>query len=367
MSQLIRSRKAVTTAPCSIPPPPTSATTAPVEMEPRPVNLINAADAVAPQVSQVSASSASSVAIPIRASRGHRHPRMPDTTSASITDASAKKNTQGPCCQLKTTKVTRVTNGCITIGYDDRHWAAPTAEQHSALAHDNGRVVRTYCPMQWKSWKAMPDEVRTKLNSDLHQYFETFDAPQVALEKGCPKEFKDQENNWVWLCSHFQEPGYVVWGFKISGDLSLETFMFDPRMSWLSPFIYDDGEEAFGSSGVCLPTSSRDSARVCGSPRGCGVSDLYKDLGSHSRVEANDVLYGGWGMPDGGNLESIHHRSPQSVRHSSPIDIEPLQPEHAQNSAPSTSEPVPNPETFMPQDFQPPSNVDLVDYVALFS
>ncbi|TQD99060.1 hypothetical protein C1H46_015327 [Malus baccata] len=62
-------------------------------------------------------------------------------------------------------KVTRVTNRHITIKYDDRHRAAPTAEQHNALAHDIGHVVQTYCLMQWKSWKAMPDEVRTKVHA----------------------------------------------------------------------------------------------------------------------------------------------------------------------------------------------------------
>ena len=52
---------------------------------------------------------------------------------------------------------------------------------------------------QYKQWK-----------SDLHQYFETFDDPHVALEEGCPKEFEGREDNWAWLCSHFQELGYVV-------------------------------------------------------------------------------------------------------------------------------------------------------------
>ncbi|TQE14195.1 hypothetical protein C1H46_000114 [Malus baccata] len=61
-----------------------------------------------------------------------------------------KKNTQGPCRQLKTTKVTRVTNRCITNRYNDQHRAAPMTEQHRALAHDIGHVVRTCCPMQWK-------------------------------------------------------------------------------------------------------------------------------------------------------------------------------------------------------------------------
>ena len=78
-----------------------------------------------------------------------------------------KKNTRGPCRQLKTAKVTRVTNGRIPIGYDERHRAAPTAEQHSALAHDIGHVVRTFCPMRWKSWKAMPEETKNTMRNQL--------------------------------------------------------------------------------------------------------------------------------------------------------------------------------------------------------
>ncbi|BBG93374.1 hypothetical protein Prudu_001363 [Prunus dulcis] len=50
----------------------------------------------------------------------------------------AKKITGGPCRQLKTAKVTWVTNSCINIGYDERHWAALMAELHSSLAHDIG-------------------------------------------------------------------------------------------------------------------------------------------------------------------------------------------------------------------------------------
>ncbi|CAL8992614.1 unnamed protein product [Prunus brigantina] len=96
---------------------------------------------------------------------------MTDTTSTSALGAlesqPAKKHTRGPCRQLKTAKVTRVTNSRINIGYDERHRAAPTADQHSSLAHDIGHVVRTYCPMKWKSWKAMPDEVRITVRSQL--------------------------------------------------------------------------------------------------------------------------------------------------------------------------------------------------------
>ncbi|CAL2228404.1 unnamed protein product [Prunus armeniaca] len=50
--------------------------------------------------------------------------------------------------QLKTAKVTQVTNNHINIGYDERHRAAPTVELHSSLAHDIGHVVRTHCLMQ---------------------------------------------------------------------------------------------------------------------------------------------------------------------------------------------------------------------------
>ncbi|KAB2614392.1 hypothetical protein D8674_041349 [Pyrus ussuriensis x Pyrus communis] len=52
----------------------------------------------------------------------------------------------------------------------------------------------------------------------------------------------------------------------------------------------DDGQKAVGSSGVCLPASSQDFARVYGSPRGCRVSDPYRDLGSNSWAKAGDVL-----------------------------------------------------------------------------
>ncbi|BBG95609.1 hypothetical protein Prudu_004201 [Prunus dulcis] len=186
--------------------------------------------AVGPAGSQAPASSASSVAQPVSTRRRHRPASTTDTTS---TDASgsqpAKKNTRGPCRQLKTAKVTRVTNSRINIGYDERHRAAPTAELHSSLAHDIGHVIRSYCPMQWKSWKVMPDETKTEVRgqlstnynledldeeslayvnrlfserykqwkSDLHHHFEAFDDPQVALQEGCPKELEGREDSWA--------------------------------------------------------------------------------------------------------------------------------------------------------------------------
>ncbi|BBG94611.1 Ankyrin repeat family protein [Prunus dulcis] len=103
------------------------------------------------------ASSASSVEQPVSARRRHRPADTTDTTSTDGAGASgsqpAKKNTRGPCRQLKTAKVTQVSKSRISIGYDERHRAAPTAELHSSLAHDIGHVVRTHCPMQWKSWR----------------------------------------------------------------------------------------------------------------------------------------------------------------------------------------------------------------------
>ncbi|TQE05748.1 hypothetical protein C1H46_008654 [Malus baccata] len=112
---------------------PTTTTTTSTEMDHRPVNSVH--------------------------SDGHQMSPLGSTTDACGTWP-AKKNTRGPCRQLKTGKVTQVTNRCILIGYDEQHRAAPTAEQHSALAHDIGHVVRTFCPMLWKSWKAMPEETK---------------------------------------------------------------------------------------------------------------------------------------------------------------------------------------------------------------
>ncbi|XP_070665135.1 uncharacterized protein [Malus domestica] len=233
---------------------PTTAATAPAEMDHRPVNPV---DPVGRPIPQAPTSSTSSMAL--------------------------LKNIWGPCRQLKTAKVTQVTNGRITIGYDERHWAAPLAEQHSALVHDIGHVVPTYCPMRWKSWKMLEEANNTVRNhlwtnynfddinddmlaylnrlfskrykqwkSDLHQYFEMFDDPQVILEEGCSNKFEDRQDSWVWLCGHFQESGYVkakvnkinrekktlllifFYFMRVQNSwrlTSLLTFMFGPGMS----------------------------------------------------------------------------------------------------------------------------------------
>ncbi|KAL6287125.1 hypothetical protein ACE6H2_011515 [Prunus campanulata] len=279
---------------------------------------------VGPSAPHVPASSESSVAQPMSARRRHRLSSTTDATSSGPgKDFPAKKNTRGPCRQLATSKVTRVNNSRINIRYDERHRAAPTADQHSSLAHDVGAVVRTYCPMKWKSWKVMPDAVHNEMNynlenvndellgyinrlfadrykqwkSDLHHHFQAFDDPQAALQEGCPKELEGREDSWQWLCGHFQEADYVKMAKANKGNrekktllhhsgsrpfsyrfrrgpnsqrlTSSATFMFDLGMSWRSPFI------PIRRSSLWL---------------------LHR-------------MRGGWGMPGGGNLDPVHRRS----------------------------------------------------------
>ncbi|CAN6711286.1 unnamed protein product [Malus baccata var. baccata] len=248
MSNLMRTPLLVTStpSPTATPSPtttPTTISTTSVEMDHRPVNPV---DPVGPPVPQTHASSTSSVVLPVSAQRTHRQPRTTNQMlpSGSITDASGTQpeKHQGPCRQLKTAKVTWVTNGHIPIEYDERHRAAPTAKQHSALAHDVGHVLWTFCPMLLKSWKAMPEETKNRMRnqlstnynledidgdmftylnrlfserykqwkSDLHQCLQQFDDLQVALKEGCPKELEDQQDSWVWLYGHFQEPTYMM-------------------------------------------------------------------------------------------------------------------------------------------------------------
>ncbi|CAL2253811.1 unnamed protein product [Prunus armeniaca] len=167
---------------------------------------------VGPGGSHPPASSASSVVQPVSTRRRHRPASTTDIVSTDGTGASrsqpAKKNTRGPCRQQKTAKVTRVTNSRISIRYNERHRAAPTAELHSSLAHDIGHVIRIHCPMQWKSWKVMPDEIKMQMNYKLKDLDEESLA-YVNRLFGCPKELEGREDSWAWLCAHFQAPDYV--------------------------------------------------------------------------------------------------------------------------------------------------------------
>ncbi|CAL9004421.1 unnamed protein product [Prunus brigantina] len=64
--------------------------------------------------------------------------------------------------------------------------------------------------MQWKSWKVMPDEIKTEVHGpDLHHQFQAYNDPQVTLQEGCPKELEGREDCWAWLCAHFQAPDFV--------------------------------------------------------------------------------------------------------------------------------------------------------------
>ncbi|RXH68696.1 hypothetical protein DVH24_031029 [Malus domestica] len=75
----------MTTAPCSIPKPPTSTVTTPGEMDPRPV------DPISLRVSQAPASSTSSVTLPVSTKHAHYLPGTLDMISASTTDASGSQ------------------------------------------------------------------------------------------------------------------------------------------------------------------------------------------------------------------------------------------------------------------------------------
>ncbi|CAL8091515.1 unnamed protein product [Prunus armeniaca] len=200
MSNLIRSRKAVTTAQSSPLPAQPSVATALAQMDHLPVGPGS----------------------PMR--WRHQHHQWRNLLAPGIITAPLAPSTQHQQTllvhwghnQLKTAKVTRVTNSRINIGYNKWHWAAPTAELHSSLAHDIGHVVRTHCPIKWKSWKVMPEEMRMEdlddeslayvnrlfaerykqWKSDLHHHFQAFDDPQVALQEGCPKKLEGREDSW---------------------------------------------------------------------------------------------------------------------------------------------------------------------------
>ncbi|CAL9006046.1 unnamed protein product [Prunus brigantina] len=94
-----------------------------------------------PGVSQAPASSTSSVAQPVSARRRHRPASTTDTTSTDGTVASgsqlAKNNTRGPCRQLKTAKVTRVTSA-IRL---HRQWSC-IAPWPTTLATSFGPIAR---------------------------------------------------------------------------------------------------------------------------------------------------------------------------------------------------------------------------------
>ncbi|BBN67408.1 hypothetical protein Prudu_69S000400, partial [Prunus dulcis] len=101
-------------------------------------------------------------------------------------------------------KNTRVTNSRISIGYDERHRAAPTTELHSSLAHDIGHVVRTHCPMQWKSWRVKPDEIKVEVRGQLSTNYNLEDLDEESLTY-VNRLFAERYKQWKSdLHHHFQ-------------------------------------------------------------------------------------------------------------------------------------------------------------------
>ncbi|CAL8993807.1 unnamed protein product [Prunus brigantina] len=162
-------------------------------------------------------------------------------------------NTQGHCRQLKTAKVTRVTNSRINIGYNEQHRVAPTAKLHGSLAHDIGHVIRTHCSMKWKSWKVMPEEMRTAMcgqllayvnrlfvkrykqwKSDLHHHFQAFDDPQnkAKVNKGNRNKKTLLHHSSSRPFSYRMDGGSKFPAIDVFGDIYVR-----PGMSWPSPFI----------------------------------------------------------------------------------------------------------------------------------
>ncbi|KAB2608303.1 hypothetical protein D8674_011471 [Pyrus ussuriensis x Pyrus communis] len=147
MSRLIFTWRAVSSGSSAPLPPPPTARSAPVTMDPH----MAASGGPAMARASAQASWTSSVTLLPRARRTHRHAWTPDMTSASDATSPgsplpqwwkgvvplhdgvgsnpiAKKNTRRPCRQLKMGQVTRVTNDHIMIVYDERHQTATTVE-----------------------------------------------------------------------------------------------------------------------------------------------------------------------------------------------------------------------------------------------
>ncbi|BBN67320.1 hypothetical protein Prudu_41S000200 [Prunus dulcis] len=345
---------AVTTTQSSEPPTqPTSAATAPASAATAPALMDHLA--VGPAGSQAPASSASSVAQPVSARRRHRPASTTDTTS---TDASGKERTPEGRVGNEDGEGHPVTNSRINIGYDERHRAAPTAELHSSLAHDIGHVIRSYCPMQWKSWKVMPDETKTAVRgqlstnynledldeeslayvtrlfferykqwkSDLHHHFEAFDDPQVDLQEGCPKELEGREDRWAWLCAHFQAPAFVNKAKVNKGNRKKKTLL---HHSGSRPFSYrmdarHQGGSKFPEIDVFGDTTMversqlvlQESASQLPPDTPIESVDPPQDAGFQILTKTLDQTLGrrpgtycrGMGMPGGGNPDPVHQR-----------------------------------------------------------
>ncbi|KAB2612021.1 hypothetical protein D8674_037911 [Pyrus ussuriensis x Pyrus communis] len=81
------------------------------------------------------------------------------------------------------------------------HWPA-TLAHHGKLSHLTSRksFFMNYWFTQWKS--------------DHHKHYDNYDSLEIALAVGCPKELVDRQDEWEWLCGHFQDKKYLVRGSK---------------------------------------------------------------------------------------------------------------------------------------------------------
>ncbi|BBH07574.1 HXXXD-type acyl-transferase family protein, partial [Prunus dulcis] len=272
--------RSMTSAPSSDPPAQSaSAATAPALLD----HVV-----VGPGASQVPASSASSVAQPASARRRHRPTDTIDTTSTDGTGASGSQPEEHPriVSSAEDGEGHRVTNSRISIGYDERHRLHRRQELHSSLAHDIGHVVRTHCPMQWKSWRVMPDEVKVEVRGQLSTNYNLEDLDEESLTY-VNRLFAERYKQWKSdLHHHFQpmmirkslfrrvarrslrggrinkaqvnkgnrkkktllhhsgsSPFRIGWmhgvgrGPSSQRSTSLVTFMFDPGMSWRTTMV----------------------------------------------------------------------------------------------------------------------------------
>ncbi|TQD77655.1 hypothetical protein C1H46_036816 [Malus baccata] len=121
--------------------------------------------------------------------------------------------------------------------------------------------------MRWKSWKAMPEKnvKANKINREK----------KTLLHHSSSRPFSYRMEVWQ------------------QRSTSLQTFMFDPRMSWLSPFMSPSPSFFLRlRSSLWIP------------PRMRGFRSLQTPWIRLSGGGRGRIV-GGWGMPGGKNLESL--------------------------------------------------------------
>ncbi|TQE11613.1 hypothetical protein C1H46_002815 [Malus baccata] len=67
----------------------------------------------------------------------------------------------------------------------------------SNLDANQMQYINDLCSSRFTQWK-----------NDLHKHYELYDAPEVALEVGCPIKLVGRQDEWEWRCGHFQDEKY---------------------------------------------------------------------------------------------------------------------------------------------------------------